>query len=225
MPVADIEALAHAQRMMTTRGDTIVPWIGLAAGFPLTGDPPSPDLARAGGIGEIQDHHDIADVALDGRRDVGVASVEIEAVHAAAGRAPFADQLRIARPRDVVDRDSSAELGDAALSELLVIDDHDAVRRTHLVGMPALRQVDARKLARVAGIGHVHDGGTARGLHMARHKGSCPRPTPVRRRDSRSARRAWCSIGSARVPDSEVRKHLRHPLMRTSESKGALATL
>src|SRR5262249_50107839 len=38
-----------------------------------------------------------------------------------------------------------------------VVDDHDAVRHPHLVGMPPLRQIDGRELARLARIGHVHD--------------------------------------------------------------------
>src|SRR6476620_4529885 len=46
VPVADIESIAHAQRMVATRRNPIVPWIRLAARFPLTWNPPSSDLHR-----------------------------------------------------------------------------------------------------------------------------------------------------------------------------------
>ena len=167
MPVADIEAIAHAQRMMTTRRGPVVPRIGFSPGLPLARDPPPPDLDRAGGIGEIEDHHDVADIALGRRRQVGVAAIEIVAVHTAAGRAPLGDQLRRAGARDVIDPDAPAELGRSALAQPLVVDDHDAVRHPHLVGMPALRQIDGRELARLARIGHVHDRGAARPAHVA----------------------------------------------------------
>src|SRR5215467_7661018 len=59
-----------------------------------------------------------------------------------------------------------AELGRSALAQSLVVDDHDAVRHPHLVGMPTLRQIDGRELAGVARIGHVHDRGAARPVHV-----------------------------------------------------------
>ena len=138
MPVADIEPVAHAQRMVAARRHPICPWILLAARLPLAGNPPAADLERLRRIGEIEDHHDVADIAFHRRRDVGVAAVEIEAVHAAADRAPFGDQLRCGGLGDVVDVDPAAEVvSGSALAELLVIDDHDAVGDTHLVRMPA----------------------------------------------------------------------------------------
>src|SRR5262245_27192550 len=166
MPVADIEAIAHAQRMMTTRRGPVVPRIRFSSGLPLPGDPPPPHLDRAGGIGEIEDHHDVADIALGRRRQISVAAVEIVAVHTAAGGAPLGDQLRRAGARDVIDCDAAAELGRSALAQPLVVDDHDAVCHPHLVGMPALRQIDSRELAGLARIGHVHDRGAARPVHV-----------------------------------------------------------
>src|SRR5262249_55238678 len=85
MPVADIEATAHAQRMMTTRRGGVVPRIRLSSGLPLARDPPPPGLDRAAGIAEIEDHHDVADVALGRRRQVGVTAIEMRG---GAGRAP-----------------------------------------------------------------------------------------------------------------------------------------
>jgi len=153
--------------MMTTRRGPIVPRIRFSSGLPLPGHPPAPDLDRASGIGEIEDHHDVADIALGRRRQISVAAIEIVAVHTAAGGAPLGDQLRRAGARDIVDRDASAELGRSALAQPLVVDDHDPVRHPHLVGMPALRQIDGRELARLARIGHVHDRGAARPAHVA----------------------------------------------------------
>src|SRR5206468_2350917 len=83
MPVADIETIAHAQRMVATRRRPIFPGIRLAAGLPLAGNPPPGDLDRLGRIGEVQDHYDVAHAALRGRRDVGIAAIEIIAVDAA----------------------------------------------------------------------------------------------------------------------------------------------
>ena len=152
--------------MMTTRRGPIVPRIRFSSGLPLPGHPPAPDLDRASGIGEIEDHHDVADIALGRRRQISVAAIEIVAVHTAAGGAPLGDQLRRAGARDVIDCDAPAELGRSALAQPLVVDDHDAVRHPHLVGMPTLRQIDGRELARLARIGHVHDRGAARPAHV-----------------------------------------------------------
>src|SRR5262249_60689208 len=93
-------------------------------------------------------------------------AMKIIAVPTAAGGAPLADQLRRAGTRDVKDCDAPAELGWSALAQPLVVDDHDAVRHPHLVGMPPLRQIDGRELARLARIGHVHDRGAARPVHV-----------------------------------------------------------
>ncbi len=70
----------------------------------------SAPLPRAGRILEVEDHHDVADVALGGRRDVGVAAVEIEAVHALAEGAPLAEELRAGRRRHIVDAETAAEI-------------------------------------------------------------------------------------------------------------------
>ncbi len=87
-------------------------------------------------------------------------------MHAATSRPPLGNQLRGARARDVVDPYSAAKFGRSALAQLLVVDDHDAVRHPHFVGMPTLRQVNGRELAWVARIGHVHDGSAARPAHV-----------------------------------------------------------
>jgi hypothetical protein len=47
-----------------------------------------------------------------------------------------------------------------------VIDDHDAILGAHLVGMPALRDVDGRYLARIARVGDVDQRRAARRSHV-----------------------------------------------------------
>jgi hypothetical protein len=69
-------------------------------------------------MGEVQDHHDIAHVALRRRRDVGIPAIKIIAVHTATGRSPFGDRFRIARLRYVIDAKPAAEVGGPALADL-----------------------------------------------------------------------------------------------------------
>src|SRR5882757_3378262 len=88
MPITDVEPIAHAHRMVAARRRPRVPGIRLAAGLPLPRDPPTPDLFGAGRILQIEDHHDVADVALGGRRNIGIASVEIVAVYALSRGSP-----------------------------------------------------------------------------------------------------------------------------------------
>ena len=64
--------------------------------------------------------------------------------------------------------------------ELLVIDHHDAVGAAHLVGVPALRQIDGRERARIARISYVHNGRAVRGLHVPdEHRGAVDPDLPA----------------------------------------------
>ena len=110
MPVTHIEPIADAQRVVAARRWPIHRGVRFAAGFPLSGDPPAADFERLGRIDEVEDHHDVADVTLGGRRDVGVAAVEIKAMHATARRAPFGDQLGRCRIGHIVYIDTAADL-------------------------------------------------------------------------------------------------------------------
>src|SRR3546814_10181271 len=76
MPVADIQPVAEPQRMVAARPGHALPRIVLAAGVPLAGDPPAAHLFRPLGIADVEDQHDVAGVALDRGRDVGVARSE-----------------------------------------------------------------------------------------------------------------------------------------------------
>ena len=166
VPVAHVKPVAQAQRMVAARLGVFGPRILLAARGPLAGNPPAADFHWARGILQVQDHADVADVALDRRRDVGVAPVERVAVHAFAGRLPLGKLLRLRRIGDVVDAEAAAELR-AALPEALVVDDHHAVRDAHLVRMPALGHRHGGEELRMARIRNIQDRGAIRVVHVA----------------------------------------------------------
>src|ERR1700688_2603080 len=69
MPVADIEPAAAPDRVMAAMRPAL-PGRGLAAGGPLPRHPPASDLLRPRRIEEVENHHDVADITLDLRRDV-----------------------------------------------------------------------------------------------------------------------------------------------------------
>src|SRR5499425_2426597 len=102
VPVAHVEPIAEANRMMTAMVPSR-PRRRLAARRPLPGHPPAPDLLRVRGIHQIEDHHDVADVAVHLRRDVGVAAVEGEAMHAGPAALPEGELAGAARLRHVED--------------------------------------------------------------------------------------------------------------------------
>src|SRR3569623_3679733 len=97
--------------MMAPRLHPVRPRVLLAAGLPLAWDPLSAYLLRLRGIGEVEDHDDVADVAFGGRRNVRVAAIEIEPMHAAADRAPHRDQLGLRGIRHIVDIAAAAAVG------------------------------------------------------------------------------------------------------------------
>jgi hypothetical protein len=152
---------------MAARRRPVAPGIGLAARLPLPRYPPAPDFLGTGRILQIEDHHDIADIAFGSGRDIGVAAVKIVAVHPFAVGAPFADQMRPRRRRHVVDSEAAAEPGIAVLALPLMVDDHNAVGDAHLVRMPADGHIDAGQRDRVGGIRHIDDRRTGRLTHVA----------------------------------------------------------
>src|SRR5262245_66301685 len=70
---------------------------------PLSWHPPAADLPRLLRLLQIHDQHDGADEAFQRRREVGVATVEIEAVYALADGGRASDLARIGLVDDVVD--------------------------------------------------------------------------------------------------------------------------
>ena len=139
VPVAGVEPVAGAQRVMAlVRG--AFPGRLLAARDPLPRHPPAADFLGLRRILQVEDHHDVADIAVHRRRDVGIAAVEVEAMHAArivrpgrVGRLPVRDQFRLCRVRHVVDAEPAVKtLGqDLAARHLrpkdLTVGDHDVV--------------------------------------------------------------------------------------------------
>src|SRR5712671_5152763 len=103
----------------------------LAAGSPLPGHPPAPDLLRARRVLQIEDTHDIAEIAFERRRAVEITSVEIVAMHPGAGGFPARDLARLGRVADVVHAEAAAPTA-RRLAGSFVIDHHDAVRHPHL---------------------------------------------------------------------------------------------
>src|SRR5260370_22422086 len=137
----------------------------LAAGGPLAGRPPSPDLARMSRVDEVENHHDVAGVTLDRRRDVSVAAVEGEAMAAAAGGLPFRDELWRRRIRNVVDTHAAAKFGIVA-TLAFVIHEHHAVGDAHLVRMPSLGDFEMSEDARLARIRDVDDRSAVGMVHV-----------------------------------------------------------
>src|SRR5262245_10211578 len=80
----------------------------LAAGRPLAGHPPASHFLRLRRVPQIERHDDVADVALEVGREIRVAAVEGEAVHALA--APEGDLARTCRRADVPDAEAALEV-------------------------------------------------------------------------------------------------------------------
>ena len=192
VPVADIEPVAHAQRVVAARRDIVVPRIFLAAAGALARNPPAPDLDRVGRVDQVEDHDDVADIAVGGRRDIGVAAVIVVAVNALAAGHPLGDQLRLGRSRRVVDRQPAAEIGRPLAAEALVVDDHQPVLGAHLVRVPAGRNVDGGDLLRDCAGRKCRPAWCRSADACGRCRGCCRRPRPGRRRGSRRGRSAWC---------------------------------
>ena len=166
VPVADVKPVSEPQGMVAFRFDEIAPKILLAAGLPLAGNPPAGNFPRPRGIEKIENDDDVADISLRGRGYICVPAVEIVAVNARAAGLPLRDEARRRGSRHIVDREPSRETAQVHRAVDLVIDDHDIAMRTHLVRMPALRQVDARQQLRIGGIGDVIEARAAWRAHV-----------------------------------------------------------
>ena len=134
MPIADIKAVLVTDRMMAAMLTALPVW-RLAAREPLSRHPPAANLTRPHRVGEIEDHYDISDIAVDFRRDVSVASIESEAVNSSAIAFPAIDLSRCSRIADIVDSKASTQtIGRRLLfGDNLSIHQHDSVRGLHLV--------------------------------------------------------------------------------------------
>ena len=140
----------------------------LAARGPLAGHPPPPDLAGVGRVGEVEDHHDVAVVALDLRGDVRVASVPVEAVHAGTAGLPECDLAGPVGPGDVPNGEAAAEPGRRVeRRRRLPIDQHDPVGDADLVRLGGGRHAQLSQPPGMLGIADVHDRGALRPAEVA----------------------------------------------------------
>ena len=98
VPVGQAESQGVVAAMLDVR-----PGGDFTARRPLTGLPPTTNFDWAPRIRQVENHHDIAEVTLDGRRDVRVTTIEVETMNAHAGGFPVADQPWLRRPGHVVD--------------------------------------------------------------------------------------------------------------------------
>ena len=116
VPAARPHLVAESQRMVEPV-PAAGPGRGLAALDMLPGHPPAGEFPRLARIAQIVDDEDVADIAFHLGRDVGVALIHVEAVHADPAGLLIADELRLRRFGDVVDLEATAVI--AALLEFL----------------------------------------------------------------------------------------------------------
>src|SRR5262249_55364883 len=141
IPVADIQAIAAPDRMVTAVILRLPTWC-FAAGGPLPLHPPATDLFGPGRILQVEDHDDSADIALLLRGNVGVPAIKRETVHARPGALPMADVARVARSADVEDAQADEIISRLLASRTLAVRHHDVIRHAYLVRMQPRRNVD-----------------------------------------------------------------------------------
>jgi hypothetical protein len=164
VPVAHVEAVALTDRVVTAVQPAL-PRRRLPAGRPLPRHPPPPDFLGPRGIGQVEDHDDVALVAPHLRRDVGVAAVEREAVHAEPAASPEGDLARASGRRDVVNaKPAGAGAGLSAVP--LAVHEHQAVDRAHLVRVRPRRHLQRGQLTRRRGIADVDQRRAVGRLHV-----------------------------------------------------------
>src|SRR5262249_39896860 len=139
--------------MVTLMFGAMPRWL-LVAADPLARHPPPAHFFGARGILKIQDHRDPPEVSLDMRRDVGVAAVEGETMHAPVGLKK-GDLFRLLTVGNIVNFKSCRLLFFAAVS--FQVHQHDIAAYSHLVRMHALRDFNLSDDLRMLGIFHIDD--------------------------------------------------------------------
>src|SRR5579864_6082462 len=143
----------------------------LATSNPLTRRPPTPDLFRLFRILEVENHHDVALIALDRRRNVRVPAVEIEAMHAAPFRDPVMDLFRLGWVTHIEDAEATFKfrrvLAVFGRGIDFVVDDHQPIADPRLVRMRARSHFKMGKKLRVVRILHVDDARARGRVNMA----------------------------------------------------------
>jgi hypothetical protein len=173
VPIADIEPVALAQRMMAAVRRAL-PARLFAAGGPLSGHPPAADLARVRWLAEVEDHHDVAAIARNRGRDISVAPVEIEAMDAHAIGLPAGDLARVLRPGHVMDAEPAAKIVGRRIvvsAVALAIDQHQPIVHAHLVRMGAGWHLEPRHEPGMRGVSDIDDRSAGGRTHVADERG------------------------------------------------------
>ena len=157
VPIAGVQPVAEPKRMVAAVPDAL-PRRGFAARGPLSGHPPPRHLLGPGRVLHVQDHHDVADVALHLRREIGVFAVEIEAVNAGARGPVEADLAGTGLVGHVVDLESALKAVLRHAGVAFVVHQHDVAVDPDLVRMGPVGDLDVRDHLEVPGVGNVHDG-------------------------------------------------------------------
>ena len=134
----------------------------LAAGDMLAGPMPAPDLFRSGRVGHVEDHADVAFIALRRGGDVGVTVIHGEPVDTVAGGLPEMDVFGVQWIGHVENVEPAREpgFGLARIVDGFVIGEHQVAHDSHLVRMAALMlAVEGLDHLRILGVGHIDDGG------------------------------------------------------------------
>jgi hypothetical protein len=164
MPVTDVQSIAAPDWMMAA-------CVGafevrrFAAGDPLAGHPPAHDFFRLLGIFHVEHHGDVALIAIDRRRDVGVAAVVGETMHAFARRLVNGDLARFGAIGDVENLQSGLEFLFRLVA--LVVDQHDIATDAHFVRVQPFGDLYMRDDFGVLRILDIDDRRAVRRVHMA----------------------------------------------------------
>src|SRR5438445_358321 len=165
--------------MVAARLRPPTPGIGFTALPPLARNPPAPNFYWARWIGKIKDHDDIPDVAVDCRRDVGISSIEVEAVHPSPAGLPARHEFRLCRTRHIVNVDAATAIRPA---DAFLIDHHKAVGYPDLMRMPAWPHCDGSQHTRPGGVGNINDCCAVRRAHVTDvRRGAIHRDLPATR--------------------------------------------
>jgi len=137
----------------------------LPSGRPLTWLPPASNLFDLGRIGQVIDDGDGANVAFQLGRDVSVARIEVEAMHADAAGLDKGDLLWIRWRRDI--QDSKTRMHRLRSSPAaLIVHYQQMVSDPGLVRMGVGGHLELREDPGCLWIGDIHDGSTDRWFHV-----------------------------------------------------------
>ena len=158
-PVAEVGAITQDVRR-SVQGDTSR-W-GLSGGDELLGEEPHRHLLGTAGVGDVEDHVDVAVEPAATRRHMHIATTgEVVAVHAVLAGVPLAEQPRNGRIADVEESDAfggvECRIASPGRRSMLHALDQQIVGDLDLPGRGMIGALDRADEARVGGVGHVED--------------------------------------------------------------------